>query len=174
MSDSKNVITDYNGNPAICTRFPLFRATVKVDKDLYPEDFSEHLTRAYKTPGSAGFDIKASEDFVIPADGSVILVPTGLRMEIPECLELQIRPRSGLALKGVIIPNSPGTIDSDYRDEIKVMMSTTSGKDISFSRGDRIAQGVFSVYVQAVFELVSGETLSETDRHGGFGSTGVK
>jgi dUTP pyrophosphatase len=130
-------------------------------------------TPVYKTLGSAGCDVCASEDVLIyPLE--TVLVGTGLFLEVPEGYECQIRTRSGLALKGITVLNSPGTLDSDYRGELKVILHN-SKDDFPFRvmRGDRIAQLVFAPVYQATFEEV--EELSKTERgEGGFGSTGVR
>lgn len=130
----------------------------------------------YETPGSAGADVRANlpdRGRVEIAPGGRALVPTGLRIEIPEGYEIQVRPRSGLALRhGVTLPNTPGTIDSDYRGEIGVILLNTSDKIFVVTHGDRIAQLVLAPVVQGVFEL-SDAALSGTARgDGGFGSTG--
>ena len=128
----------------------------------------------YKTSGAAGADIYAlvEEPVVIPA-GKYAMVPTGLFFEIPEGYEVQVRPRSGLAAKnGVTVLNTPGTIDSDYRGEIKVMLINLGDKDFTVNTGDRIAQMVIAPVTQASFEIT--DSLSATERGaGGFGSTGV-
>ena len=129
---------------------------------------------AYQTSGAAGADICA----FIP-DGKIVLkpmerfmVPTGLKMAIPEGFEVQIRPRSGLAVKnGITCLNTPGTIDSDYRGEIKVILINLGSEDFVINNGDRIAQMVVADVTQGVFEKV--EVLGETERgDGGFGHTG--
>lgn len=127
----------------------------------------------YKTTGAAGCDVCAAENGVIPI-GATVLVSTGLFLEVPEGYECQIRPRSGLAMQHrVTVLNAPGTLDSDYRGELKVLLYNTGVYAYRFQKGDRIAQLVFAPVVQAKFEIV--EELSETDRgEGGFGSTGVK
>ena len=124
-----------------------------------------------QTEGSAGFDLCAAEDATIAAHGFGS-VGTGLALEIPEKTEAQVRPRSGLAAKhGIGVLNSPGTIDSDYRGEVKVILFNTSDRDYRVRRGDRIAQLVFSLLADV--ELVEAESLSETGRGpGGFGHTG--
>jgi dUTP pyrophosphatase len=124
----------------------------------------------YQTQGSAGLDLQANIDAVInPTE--IVLVPTGLYLEIPQGYEAQIRPRSGLAVKhGITIPNAPGTIDSDYRGEIKVILQNNGKEPFVIKSGDRIAQIVFAKYEQAT--LILSETLTETERgEGGFGST---
>lgn len=129
----------------------------------------------YKTAGAAGADVKAfiKEDIIIKP-GDVECVPTGLFLEIPNGYEIQIRPRSGLAATNKItVLNSPGTIDSDYRGEIKVILYNASDTEFVIHNGDRIAQMVLAPYVTAVFEPV--ESLEETERgDGGFGHTGTK
>jgi len=124
-----------------------------------------------QTEGSAGFDLCAAEDTTIPAHGFGS-VGTGLALEIPKKTEAQVRPRSGLAAKhGIGVLNSPGTIDSDYRGEIRVILFNTSDQDYRVRRGDRIAQLVFSLLADV--ELVETDSLSETGRGpGGFGHTG--
>ena len=129
---------------------------------------------AYETSGSAGMDIRAAIDAPLTLEpGKRVLVPTGFIMEIPEGFEAQIRPRSGLAFKnGVTCLNTPGTIDSDYRGEITVILVNLGAEPFAVERGMRIAQLVVAPVVQADFEEVSG--LDETARGaGGFGSTGV-
>lgn len=124
--------------------------------------------------GSAGFDLRAAilEDLVL-RPGERLLVPTGLVLEIPRGWEGQVRPRSGLALKhGIGILNSPGTIDSDYRGEVGVILVNLGEAPFSLQRGDRIAQLVFSRVEPVEWEEV--ETLGESSRGGGgFGSTGI-
>ncbi len=129
----------------------------------------------YQTAGAAGADVCANlpdRGQVILAAGARALVPTGLRVQIPEGFEMQMRPRSGLALKhGITLPNSPGTIDSDYRGPLGVIVMNASDADFVIKHGDRIAQLVVAPVVQARFELAEG--LDETARGmGGFGSTG--
>lgn len=130
---------------------------------------------SYATPYSSGLDLRAaiSEPVKIKPFERVI-IPTGLIIEIPEGYEGQVRPRSGLALKkGITVLNSPGTIDSDYRGEVKVILINLGNEEVVIERGDRIAQLVISP-VQRV-EVVEVEELSETIRgEGGFGSTGTK
>lgn len=128
---------------------------------------------AYATPGSSGMDIRASEAAVIAA-GDRGCVGTGLYLEMPAGCEAQVRPRSGLALKhGVTVLNAPGTIDSDYRGEIRVILVNLGKEEFRIEPGDRIAQMVFAEVRQA--ELLPSDELSETQRAaGGFGSTGKK
>ena len=128
----------------------------------------------YKTAGAAGADLCAllNEPLTIPA-GKFAMVPTGLFFEIPEGYEVQVRPRSGLAAKnGVTVLNTPGTIDSDYRGEIKVILINLGEADFTINSGDRIAQMIVAPVTQATFSIT--DSLSETERGaGGFGSTGV-
>ncbi len=126
---------------------------------------------AYATAGAAGMDVVAAEDVDL-APGARHAVATGLAMAIPEGFEIQVRPRSGLALKhGVTVPNTPGTIDSDYRGELKVIMINLGAETFSIRRGDRVAQLVLAPVTQARWLEV--ENLDETVRGaGGFGSTG--
>lgn len=127
------------------------------------------------TAGSAGADIRAAEDFSFGGMGQICAVKTGLSMEIPVGYELQIRPRSGLAAKfGITVLNSPGTIDSDYRGEIVVLLVCLKHllEPKSFKRGERIAQIVLQPTVPTAYVEVT--SLSDTERgEGGFGSTGV-
>lgn len=130
---------------------------------------------AYETADSAGMDLRAHLDEPISlAPGERTLVPTGLQLEIPPGYEGQIRPRSGLALKrGLTVLNAPGTIDSDYRGDIGVILINHSSEDQVIEPGDRIAQMVFAPIIRA--ELVDTDRLSETDRNAaGFGSTGER
>ncbi|MDG2240778.1 MAG: dUTP diphosphatase [Longimicrobiales bacterium] len=125
------------------------------------------------TPQAAGYDIRSAEDEVVLAPGEIRLVGTGLLMELPEGVECQVRPRSGLALKhGITLPNSPGTIDPDYRGEVKIIMQNSGTKSVTLSRGERVAQLVFARFEALDVEEVDG--LSDTERGaGGFGSTGT-
>jgi dUTP pyrophosphatase len=125
------------------------------------------------TPNAAGMDICAAvEKDLILEKGAVSLIPTGFAVAIPEGFEIQIRPRSGLAVKyGIGIINSPGTIDADYRGEVKIAVINLGRKPYSVKRGDRIAQMVIKRVYQARLKVV--EELDETDRNsGGFGHTG--
>lgn len=126
----------------------------------------------YQTEGAAGFDFHSLEKAVL-RPGEVSLLRTGLAIEIPAGFELQIRARSGLAAKfGVFLVNGIGTIDADYRGEIKIIMSTCGKKQVVLEAGERIAQGVLTPVHKARFEI--SEELSETIRgEGGFGSTGI-
>lgn len=126
---------------------------------------------AYATSGAAGMDVVSAEDVVI-APGARHAVATGLAMAIPHGFEIQVRPRSGLALKhGITVPNTPGTIDSDYRGELKVILINHGTQDFAIARGDRVAQLVLAPVVQGGWIEV--DELDETARgEGGFGSTG--
>ena len=128
----------------------------------------------YATHEAAGADIRAclSKPLTINP-GQRVLIPTGLTLEIPKGFEIQIRPRSGLSLKtDLLVVNSPGTIDSDYRGELKILMGNFGNKAHEIFHGDRVAQMVLAPVLQASFELVS--EISETARGiGGFGSTGI-
>lgn len=130
----------------------------------------------YETAGAAGADLRANlrdRGKVTLVAGARALVPTGLHMAIPQGYEVQVRPRSGLALKrGVTLVNTPGTIDSDYRGEVGVILINLGDAAVEIAHGDRIAQMIVAPVVQAGFDPV--ETLDETDRgSGGFGSTGA-
>ena len=146
------------------------------------EDWADPLVPlpAYQTVGSAGADICANLPVEMRAAGFVLqpmeraIVPTGLRVAIPEGFEMQIRPRSGLALKhGITLPNTPGTIDSDYRGPLGVALVNLGAAPYVVSHGDRIAQCVIAPVLQAGFEVV--DNLDTTARGaGGFGSTGTR
>lgn len=127
----------------------------------------------YATAGAAGLDLRAAvESDVTLAPGGRLAVPTGLRLEIPAGFEGQVRPRSGLALRhGVTVANAPGTIDSDYRGEVQVLLVHLGDQPFVIRRGERVAQLVLSPVVRA--ELAEVESLEPSDRgSGGFGSTG--
>ena len=127
---------------------------------------------SYKTEGSAGLDLSCSEDFDLePLERK--LVGTGIMIAVPQGFEAQVRPRSGLAInKGVTMVNSPGTIDSDYRGEVKLIMINLSQHAVSFKKGDRVAQLVICPIARVELQVV--DRLDETERgQGGFGSTGV-
>ena len=133
------------------------------------------ITPKYKTDGSSGVDLSAFlEKKVVIKPNSSELIPTGLQVAIPEELEIQIRPRSGLAAKESIgVLNSPGTIDSDYRGELKIILFNHGKEDFIINNGDRIAQMVLVPIVKMEFEEV--DSLPNTVRGlGGFGSTGKK
>jgi dUTP pyrophosphatase len=136
---------------------------------------SHHPLPAYETAWSAGMDLRAflSEPMIIqPLER--VLIPTGLLLEIPQGFEAQVRPRSGLALKkGITVLNTPGTIDSDYRGEVKVIIINLSAMAVEINDGDRIAQMIIAQHERADWQEV--EQLAETDRgSGGFGHTGAK
>jgi dUTP pyrophosphatase len=140
--------------------------------DHYDQNFT---LPNYETPGAAGMDVRA----MLPDKGEFIiqpferaLIPTGLKLAIPEGYELQIRPRSGLSLKtGLMVVNSPGTIDSDYRGELKIILGNLGKNSETIRHGDRIAQMIFAPVQKATFQIVS--DLDSTSRGaGGFGSTG--
>ena len=127
----------------------------------------------YESNGAAGMDLSADIDAEVELKPlERFLFPTGIAISLPKDLEAQIRPRSGLAIKnGITLLNTPGTVDSDYRGEIKVILVNISNAKYTIKPGDRIAQMVLSQFVQGQFELV--ENLDETDRgSSGFGSTG--
>lgn len=125
----------------------------------------------YATCGAAGMDVVSAETVTI-ASGSRHAVATGLALAIPQGFEIQVRPRSGLALKhGITVPNTPGTIDSDYRGELKVILINHGDAPFPIARGDRVAQLVLAPVTQASWSEV--EDLDATERgEGGFGSTG--
>ena len=128
---------------------------------------------AYATTGAAGMDVVAAENVTVPSMGRHAIA-TGLALAIPEGFEVQVRPRSGLALKhGISLPNTPGTIDSDYRGELKVILINFGAEPFEIRRGDRIAQLVVApVQIGRMIEVIE---LDETIRGtGGFGSTGVR
>ncbi|WP_439124439.1 dUTP diphosphatase [Marivita sp.] len=130
----------------------------------------------YASAGAAGADLRANlpnRGTVVLEPGARALVPTGLRMAIPDGFEVQVRPRSGLALKhGITLPNAPGTIDSDYRGPLGVIVMNAGQETFEIVHGDRIAQMVVAPVLRAGFVVV--EDLSDTQRgSGGFGSTGV-
>ncbi len=130
----------------------------------------------YQTPDAAGFDVRAAiapGESITLAPGERQLIPTGFAMELPRGYEAQVRPRSGLAVKnGITLLNSPGTIDADYRGEVKALLVNLSQEPFVIERGMRIAQIVIQEVRQAQFELV--DELGDTSRgEGGFGSTGV-
>ena len=144
-------------------------------KILIKKTNKEVITPKYKTDGSSGVDLSAFlEKKVVIKPNSSELIPTGLQVAIPEEYEIQIRPRSGLAAKESIgVLNSPGTIDSDYRGELKIILFNHSNKDFIINNGDRIAQMVLVPIIKMEFEEV--DSLPNTVRgQGGFGSTGKK
>jgi dUTP pyrophosphatase len=144
-------------------------------KRLRPSGRSVDLP-SYATAGSAGMDLRACLESVEPLvlePGERMAVPTGLAIALPEGTEAQIRPRSGLALKkGITCLNTPGTIDSDYRGELKVILANLGNERFEINHGDRIAQMVLAPYLRGDLKVV--EELSDTNRgSGGFGSTGL-
>ena len=134
---------------------------------------------AYETAGAAGADLRANlppesrATGLTVAPGARLLVPTGLRVAVPEGYELQVRPRSGLALRhGIMLVNSPGTVDSDYRGEVGVIVLNAGSEPYRIAHGDRIAQGVLAPVSRGAFVAVA--ALDDTARGaGGFGSTGA-
>lgn len=148
---------------------------LKIKVHKISSDFSDIPLPEYSTEGSSGLDLRAAVDNdIIIEKGKFALVPTNLRVEIPLGYEIQVRPRSGLAAKhGIGILNTPGTIDSDYRGEVKVILFNFGIEDFIIKRGDRIAQMVLSKIYKAIFE----ETFDLEDSkrgEGGFGHTGTK
>lgn len=136
---------------------------------------SAYALPEYATPYSAGMDLRANiTEPVLIKPLERTLVPTGLFIELPEGYEAQIRPRSGLAIKhGISLVNTPGTIDADYRGEIKIIMINLSNTDFELNPGERIAQMVIAEFKQIQWEET--DSLTDSDRGaGGFGSTGVK
>ena len=123
------------------------------------------------TEGAAGYDVRAAEEVVLEPGGTRA-VATGLVLELPPGVEAQVRPRSGLALReGVVVPNSPGTIDPDFRGELKVILMNLSSHPVAIARGDRVAQLVFARFERP--SVVETDQVGETGRGGGgFGSTG--
>ena len=128
---------------------------------------------ARATPQAAGYDIRSDETKEVLDRGEIRLISTGLIMELPEGMECQVRPRSGLALNyGITLPNSPGTIDPDYRGEVKIIIQNLGSEQVTLIRGERVAQLVFSLFQSP--EVAEVEELSNTDRgESGFGSTGI-
>ncbi len=127
----------------------------------------------YKTSGSSGMDVRACiDESLIVEPGARVLVPTGLAMKVDEAYEIQVRPRSGLALKkGLAVLNSPGTIDADYRGEVQIILANLGSEKVTIEDGERVAQLVICPVVKAKISLV--DELDDTERgEGGFGSTG--
>lgn len=148
---------------------------IKIKVKRLSEDFADVALPFYSTSGSAGMDIRAAiKEDVILQSGKVELIPTNISIEIPLGYEIQVRPRSGLAANHSIgILNSPGTIDSDYRGEVKIIMMNFGKEDFKISKGDRIAQLIVSkVYTAKMVEVK--ELDSSKRGKGGFGSTGKK
>lgn len=136
---------------------------------------SKHSVPQYETISSAGMDVRANIDSpIVLKPFERALVKTGLFLELPQGIECQVRPRSGLAFKnGITVLNAPGTIDADYRGEVGVILINLSNEEFTIQDGERIAQLVFAKHEQV--EFIEVQTLSETERGaGGFGSTGVK
>ena len=147
------------------------RVPIRVTQDPGTEDLP---LPAYETEHAAGMDLRAAvREPLTLLPGDRTLVPTGLHIAVPEGYEVQIRPRSGLAIKqGVTILNSPGTIDADYRGEIGVVVANLGKEPVTFVRGDRIAQMIVAPVSRAEWQPV--DTLDDTERgDGGFGHTGV-
>jgi dUTP pyrophosphatase len=142
-------------------------------KTIFLENNNVQRLPVYATSGSAGFDFYSVEDALIKSK-DVVVIKTGISLEIPQGFELQVRSRSGLAAKNkIFVLNAPGTIDSDYRGEVCIILANLSDQDFLVSKGDRIAQGVVSRYEKVQFTL--SKSLSETDRgSNGFGSSGIK
>jgi dUTP pyrophosphatase len=143
-------------------------------KRLHPERDQDIDLPRYMTPHAAGMDICAAvEDTLTIAPGRIVLVPTGWAMALPHGFEAQVRPRSGLAVKhGVTVINAPGTIDSDYRGEVKVGLINLGETAYTLRRGERMAQMIIQRVYQA--EVREVDALNETERNaGGFGSTGA-
>jgi dUTP pyrophosphatase len=148
---------------------------IKIKFKRLSENFNDIPLPSYSTEGSSGMDLRAAvEEKVIIKPFETVLLPTNLAVEIPEGYEGQVRPRSGLAAKNfVTILNTPGTIDSDYRGEIKVILTNFGKEDFVVNRGDRIAQLVIVKVERA--EIIEAAELNSTRRNeGGFGHTGIK
>ncbi len=146
---------------------------IKMNIKRISEEFNDIPLPHYATEGSSGMDVRAAiDDDVVLEAGKVELISTNLIVEIPEGFEIQVRPRSGLAAKhGIGLLNSPGTIDSDYRGEVKIILFNFSKEEFVIQRGDRIAQLILSKFYRA--ELNQAENLSSSSRgEGGFGHTG--
>lgn len=149
---------------AICVKFKKL--------ENYPEEFYTNGLPEYETAGSSGFDIRADNVYSIHPNGTT-LVKTGFSVAVPGGYELQIRSRSGLALKkSVFVLNGVGTVDSDYRSEIGVILHNSGEEEFTIEKGDRIAQGVIVPIIKSNFQVV--DELETTERNGGFGSTGVR
>lgn len=148
---------------------------IKIKVKRLSEDYLDVPLPGYATPGSAGMDIRAAiKQDVILKPGVVELIPTNISVEIPVGYEIQVRPRSGLAVNHSIgILNSPGTIDSDYRGEVKIIIMNFGKEDFKISKGDRIAQLIVSKVYTAKIEEVKGLNSSHRGE-GGFGHTGNK
>ena len=146
---------------------------IKIKIKRLSNEFNDIQLPHYTTEGSAGMDIRAAiDDKIILKAGELSLIPTNLSVEIPEGYEIQVRPRSGLAVKhGIGVLNSPGTIDSDYRGEVKIILMNFSKEDFKILRGERIAQIIVSKVYKADF--IETDELNMSERgDGGFGHTG--
>lgn len=160
----------------VCLVYAMTRSTINLMERIKVKiiNRSGHELPAYETPSSAGMDIHAClEEPVVLQPLQRALIPTGLRIQLPQGHECQIRPRSGLALKhGISLVNTPGTVDADYRGEIGVIMINLSDKPFTVNDGERIAQMVITQYSHVEWEPV--DELDRTKRgDGGFGHTGV-
>jgi len=164
-----SVSSDSNERKTAGERSPAVRIRIK----RHPHAESLELPKA-ATEGSAGVDLMAAiEGEMTIAPGQRELIPTGFSLAIPMGFEGQVRPRSGIALRhGIVVPNAPGTIDADYRGEVKVILLNAGSEPFVIKRGDRIAQLVIAPVVQSVFDEVA--NLDETERgEGGFGHSGT-
>lgn len=146
------------------------------EQEIKIKNRSHHPLPAYSTFGASGMDVRAylpNGPIIIPA-GKRALIPTGIYLQLPEGFECQIRPRSGLALNyGITVLNTPGTVDSDYRGEVGVILMNTGEDDFTVNDGDRISQMVITTYTKVKWNEV--ERLDRTGREdGGFGHTGEK
>lgn len=140
---------------------------IKIERLPYAQDIP---LPSYITPHSSGMDLRSAVDCLLKK-GEIRVIPCGIRIAIPPGYEGQVRARSGLAMKGIIVPNAPGTIDADYRGEVKVILANIGEEDFPIKRGDRIAQLVIAPVVEAEWEEGS---LDETERgEGGFGHSGI-
>lgn len=148
---------------------------MNVDVQIYTEFKHDFGLPQYETAGAAGMDVRANAEITV-RPGETKLIPTGIFVAIPEGYEIQVRPRSGLSLKTKLrVANSPGTIDSDYRNEVCIIAENTGFDEIHFALGDRVAQIVLAEVPKIVWSVVeSKDQLPSTDRTGGFGSTGTK
>ncbi len=151
----------------------LVEELIKAPKVKFKKLHVDAVLPKYQTDGAAAMDLVACVDESVTLwPGAVVAIPTGLAIELPEGYEAQVRPRSGLALKGISVANSPGTVDADYRGEVKVIMRNM-GEMLIVHKGDRIAQLVIARVARA--EVVEAVDLTDTARgEGGFGSTGVR
>ena len=146
---------------------PKYKTAEAAGMDMYADEDVTILPRGHKTTEAAG------DGFIQICETGVLLVKTGIAIELPEGYEAQVRPRSGLALRGISVLNSPGTVDSDYRGEVCVIIINHDTEPFEIKKGDRIAQMVVSPVTRA--EMVEVQELSSSDRgSGGFGSTGSK